>query len=96
VSTITGPEKTSRDGRLAHWALFLGALSVILVVLGFGWLPFGFDLGILLAIVALALGIRALRRGGMRPAALAGVALGLLTVLAALFVILAFAFAPGD
>jgi hypothetical protein len=96
VSRIAGPIDLRSSGHLGIWALCLGAVSLILVVLGFGWLAFGFPLGIVLAIVALVLGVTALGRQEARTAAIAGVAFGLLTVLAALFVFLSVAFAPGD
>jgi hypothetical protein len=95
VSTVATSTK-ARKTHIGQWALILGLLSAILLLLGFGWLPFGFPLGTLLAIVAVGLGIAALLRGETRPAALAGVVLGLLTVFAALFLILSIAFAPGD
>jgi FtsH-binding integral membrane protein len=96
VNSIAGPNDARGTGHLGVWALCLGAGSVILVVLGFGWLAFGFPLGIVLAIVALVLGATALRRRQPRSAAIAGVTLGLLTVLAVLFLVLSLAFAPGD
>ena len=96
VSTVTGPGDARSNGRLARWAVCLGFASAILVILGIGWLPFGFPVGIVLAVVALGLGVASLRREGIRAAAIVGMAIGSLALLGVLFLVLLIAFAPGD
>jgi len=89
--------KESTRPRFGWAALVLAATSIALTVGSFFFVSWGWQLGIVAAIAAIAYGGLALRyRRGDTAAALIGIGLGLMVVLFGVLVILVFVFTPGD
>ena len=87
--------KESTRPRFGWAALVLAATSIALTVGSFFFVSWGWQLGIVAAIAAIAYGGLALRyRRGDTAAALIGI--GLMVVLFGVLVILVFVFTPGD
>ena len=91
------PAERSEPWRFGRAALALGAASIALVVGSFLFVPWGWQLGSLTAIAALACGGLALRhRRGDTASALIGISLALVVVLFGVLLILIFVVTPGD
>jgi hypothetical protein len=91
------PAKEDDRPRFGRASLALGATSIALVIGSFFFVPWGWQLGSLAAIAALACGGLALRyRRGDTASALIGIGLALVVVLFVVLLILIFVFTPGD
>jgi hypothetical protein len=99
ATTMAGtlPAEGGDRRRFGRATLVLGTTSIALVVGSFFFVPWGWQLGSLAAIVALACGGLALKyRRGDTASALIGISLALVVVLFGVLLILIFAFTPGD
>jgi hypothetical protein len=79
--------------------LALGLASPALLVAGFGWVPFGWELGALTAVASISYGVRTFRRPhGKRSTALAttGIFFASLALLVVLWISIAFALNPPE
>jgi uncharacterized membrane protein len=77
----------------------LGLASPFLLVAGFAWIPFGFELSAVTALASLFYAVRTSRRPRkMRPTALAvtGVVFALLTLLVFVWIYVTFAINPPE
>jgi hypothetical protein len=98
-ATAAGDRRISRRRTFARRALVLGVASIPLFIAGFGWVPFAGEAGLAAALASLVYGALALRRPrAVSSTAMAtiGVVFSLLTVFAAIYLIVAFTTGPGD
>ena len=91
------PRTTGQD--LARKTFFLGLVSPVLLVAGFGWIPFGWPLGALTALASLVYGVRTFKRPRARGStwlAVAGIALALLVLTIFLWISISFTIDPPE
>jgi hypothetical protein len=91
------PRATSQD--TARKAFFLGLVSPVLLVAGFGWIPFGWPLGALTALASLVYGVRTFRQPRARGStwlAAAGIVLALLVLTVFLWISISFTIDPPE
>lgn len=91
------PRATSRD--LARKAFLFGLVSPVLLVAGFGWIPFGWPLGAITGLASLVYGARTFRRPRSRGStwlAVAGIALALLALAVFLWISIWFTIDPPE
>ena len=77
-------------------AFLLGLASPLLIVAGWLWGFFLFDLGLAAAVAAVLYGVRALRRGNAKPLAAVGLLFALLTLVVVVFFVVTFAINPPE